>query len=98
MTRNLSEERKNTKMAKVSDKTIEFLKRYIRDLKDYLPLDEDKLYDLMKKVENDYVIPLSNAAGDGQCIDEVFLDAAEDVMDELNVESFDFKDFNSRIG
>ncbi len=84
-------------MGKVSDKTIQFLKDNVRDLNSFLPLDDDKRYDLIDLVETLYVIPLSNAAGDGEEINETLLSNADDAIDDLNLEDLDFDDFNKRI-
>lgn len=84
-------------MEKVSDKTIKFLKDHVTELNKFLPLDDDKRYDLIHAVEEMFVIPLANASGAGQAIDEKLLHEADDVVDDLNNEDLDFADFNKRI-
>ncbi len=84
-------------MKKISKKTIEFLKDNIKELSSFLPLNDEKRFELLEHVENLFVIPLANAAGDNQPINEDLLNAAEDVIDELNIEDLDFDDFNKRI-
>lgn len=88
--------RKKT-MIKIREKSIDFLKNYITNLNLFLPLDKDKCVDLIVEIEKSFVIPLSNAMGDGEIIDEELLDLAEDTIDDLNLEDLDFVDFNSRV-
>lgn len=84
-------------MKQVSEKTIKFLKNNVKDLNSFIPLNDDKRFDLLEHVENMFVIPLANATSDNQLIDEELLNDAEDVIDDLNMEDLDFKDFNKRI-
>lgn len=84
-------------MKQISEKTIKFLKNNIKDLNLFIPLNDDKRYDLLEHVENMLVIPLANATSDNQLIDEELLNNAEDVIDELNIEDLDFEDFNNRL-
>ena len=42
-------------------------------------------------------MPLSNAEGAGEKIDSALLREADDVIDELNVEDFDFDYFNKLL-
>ena len=57
-------------MKQISEKTIKFLKNNIKDLNLFIPLNDDKRYDLLEHVENMLVIPLANATSDNQLIDE----------------------------
>lgn len=84
-------------MKQVSEKTIKFLKNNVKDLNLFIPLNDDKRYDLLEHVENMIVIPLANATSDNQLIDEELLNNAEDVIDDLNMEDLDFEDFNKRL-
>ena len=84
-------------MKKVSKKTIEFLKSNVKELDSFLPLNDDLRYELLEYIENLFVIPLANASGENQQINEDLLNSAEDVIDNLNIENFDFDDFNRRI-
>lgn len=84
-------------MKQISEKTIKFLKNNIKDLNLFIPLNDDKRYDLLEHVETMFVIPLANATSDNQLIDEKLLNNAEDVIDDLNIEDLDFEDFNNRI-
>ena len=84
-------------MKQVSEKTIKFLKNNVKDLNLFIPLNDDKRYDLLEHVENMFVIPLANATSDNQLIDEELLNNAEDVIDDLNMEDLDFEDFNKDL-
>lgn len=84
-------------MKQVSEKTIKFLKNNVKDLNSFIPLNDDKRFDLLEHVENMFVIPLANTTSDNQLIDEELLNNAEDVIDDLNMEDLDFEDFNKRL-
>ncbi len=90
-------EKESLIMKQVSEKTIKFLKNNVKDLNSFIPLNDDKRFDLLEHVENMFVIPLANATSDNQLIDEELLNNAEDVIDDLNMEDLDFEDFNKRI-
>lgn len=84
-------------MKKASSETINFLKSNVKELTSFLPLNDDRRYDLLMYVENMFVVPLTNAASDNAKIDEQLLNEAENVIDYLNEEDFDFEDFNKKI-
>lgn len=84
-------------MGKAKKSTIEFLKKNVKDLSDYLPLNDDNRFDLIHLVEEEFVIPLSNALGEGKVVNEDLLHEADSVVDDLNIEDLDFKDFNNKI-
>lgn len=93
----LKKEKESLIMKQVSEKTIKFLKNNVKDLNSFIPLNDDKRFDLLEHVENMFVIPLANATSDNQLIDEELLNNAEDVIDDLNMEDLDFEDINKRI-
>lgn len=84
-------------MKKASKETIKFLKNNVKELNSFLPLNDDRRYDLLMYIENMFVVPLANAASDNAKIDEQLLNEAENVIDYLNEEDFDFEDFNKKI-
>ena len=84
-------------MKKASKETIKFLKNNVKELNSFLPLNDDRRYDLLMYVENMFVVPLANAASDNEKINEHLLNEAENVIDYLNEEDFDFADFNKKI-
>ncbi len=84
-------------MKKASKETINFLKNNVKKLNSFLPLNDDRRYDLLMYVENMFVVPLANAASDNAKIDEHLLNEAENVIDYLNEEDFDFEDFNKKL-
>ena len=47
-------------MKKVSKETIKFLKNNVKELNSFLPLNDDRRYDLLMYVENMFVVPLAN--------------------------------------
>lgn len=84
-------------MQRISEKSAIFIKENVPNLDDYLPLNDDSIIDLMHKIEELYVIPLSNAEAEGEAIDSSLLLQADRVVDELNVGDFDFDYFNKII-
>ena len=84
-------------MKKVSKETIKFLKNNVKELNSFLPLNDDRRYDLLMYVENMFVVPLANAASERVKINEHLLNEAENVIDYLNEKDFDFENFNKRI-
>ncbi len=44
-----------------------------------------------------FVVPLANAASENEKINKHLLNEAENVIDYLNEEDFDFEDFNKKI-
>lgn len=84
-------------MKKASKETIKFLKNNVKELNSFLPLNDDRRYDLLVFVENMFVVPLANAASENAKIDEHLLNEAENVIDYLNEEDLDFEDFNKKI-
>ena len=57
----LKKEKECLIMKQISEKTIKFLKNNVKDLNLFIPLNDDKRYDLLEHVENMFVIPLANA-------------------------------------
>lgn len=84
-------------MKKASRETINFLKSNVKELTSFLPLNDDRRYDLLMYVENIFVVPLANAASENVKINEHLLNEAENVIDYLNEKDFDFEDFNKKI-
>lgn len=84
-------------MKKASKETIKFLKNNVKELNSFLPLNDDRRYDLLMYVENMFVVPLANAASENAKIDEHLLNEAENVIDYLNEEDLDSEDFNKKI-
>ena len=76
---------------------MNFLKNHINDLNSFLPLDKDKLLELLNYIENQFIISLSNTLAGSEKVNENLLNLAEDAIDDLKSIDLDFEDFNKRI-
>lgn len=85
-------------MEKIKEETLTFLveKTDLSNLKKFLPLNDDSRYDLISFIENEIVIPLSNAYGEKE-IDEKLLKDAETAIDDLHREDLDINDLNDKL-
>lgn len=86
---------------KASQFLVEFIKNNVskEELKKFLPLTTESLYDLCEYIEINIESSLSQDQAEGKNIDQNLLDDSTKAGDEIrdNNYNFDFDDFNRRL-
>lgn len=84
-------------MKKLKEKHVKFLKEKVDNLDDFLPLTKSSLTDLFHHVHQLSTINITNEIGTEEPFDPSFRQEAEDLIQEIDPEDFDYNDANTRL-
>ena len=84
-------------MKKLKEKHVKFLKEKVGRLNEFLPLTKTSLNDLFHHLHQASTVNITNAIGTEEPFDPSFAQAAEELIQEIDPEDFDFADANTRL-